>query len=107
MKVAKLLSDQSKVRRRRLTEVNIKVTFIVWLTEFLGSLVLLLSTLVFGHDQVGTAVGRTISLVFYFVLLPFLYLVNDSDVKSAIVEDSWVHAIRGIFNRTNIQLLAK
>ena len=107
MKLAKLLSDKSKVRRRRLTEVNIKVTFIVWFTEFVGSLILVLPPMVFGHGQVGTAIGRTLYLATCFVLLPFLYLINDSDVKSAIVEDSWVHAIRGIFNRTNIHVLPK
>ena len=100
-----MLSDKSKIRRRKLTELNIAVTFIVWLTEFVGSLLMIYVPMVFGHAQVGTATGRTIVLAFYFVLLPFLYLVNDSDVKKTIVEDNWVRAIRGIFNRTNIQVL--
>ena len=60
---------------------------------------------VFGHAQAGTATAHTIGIAFYFVLLPFLYLVNDSDVKNTIVEDNWVRAIRGIFNRTNIEVL--
>ena len=101
----KLLSDKTKIRRRKLTEVNIGVTFIVWLTEFVGSLLMIFAPTVFGHAQVGTAAGSTTVVAFYFVILPFLYLVNDSDVKNTIVEDNWVRAIRGIFSRTNIEVL--
>ena len=66
---------------------------------------MILSPMVFGYAQAGTATSLTIVLMFYFVCLPFLYLVNDSDVKNTIVEDNWVRAIRGIFNRTNIEVL--
>ena len=101
------MSDKSKIRRRKLTEVNIKVTLIVWLTEFVGAIIMIFSSTVFGHAQVGTGISYIVASVFYFVLIPFLYLVNDSDVKNTIAEDSWFRAIRGIFNRTNIQVLRK
>ena len=78
----------------------------MWLTEFLGSLIMILPPMVFGHAQAGTATSLTITLIFYFVFLPFLYLVNDSDVKNTIVEDNWVRAIRGIFNRVNDESIA-
>ena len=103
----KLLSEKSKIKRRKLNEVNIKVTFVVWLTECVGSLILIFGSTVFAHGQVGTGTAYIVVMVFYFVLLPFLYLVNDSDVKYTIAEDSWFRAIRGIFNRTNIQALPK
>ena len=61
----------------------------------------------FGHGQVGTAVGETVTFSFYFVLLLFSYLVNNSDIKNTIVEDTLFRAIRGIFSRTNIQVLPK
>ena len=100
----KFLSDKTKIRRRKLTEVNIGVTFIVWFTEFVGSLLMIFAPAVFGYAQFGTAAGYTTVQAFYFVILPFLYLVNDSDVKNTIVEDNWVRAIRGIFNRTKIEV---
>ena len=101
------MSEKSKIRRRKLNEVNIKVTLIVWLTEFVGAIIMIFSSTVFGHAQVGTGIGYIVTSVFYFVLIPFLYLVNDSDVKNTIAEDSWFRAIGGIFNRTNIQVLPK
>ena len=102
-----MLSEKSKARRRKLNEVNIKVTFIVWLTEFVGSILMMLTPKIFAHGQVGTATGGIFILSFYFVLLPFCYLINSSDVKTVIVEESWFRAIRGIFNRPNIQVLPK
>ena len=96
-----MLSEKSKVRRRKIMEVNIKVTFILWLIEFVGSTLLLLVPRIFGHGQAGTATGMLFVVLFYFVLLPFFYLVNNSDVKSTIAEESWFRAIRGIFNRSN------
>ena len=103
----KLLSEKTKARRRKLNDVNIKVTFMTWLIEFIGSILLTLIPKLFGHGQVGTAAGAILTFSFYFVLLPFCYLVNNSDIKNTIVEESWLHAIRGIFSRTNIEILHK
>ena len=103
----KLLSDHSKIKRRKLTDINIMVTFIVWLAEFVGSILLIFVPSMAGHGQFGNSLQIVLVMGFYFVLLPFLYLVNDSDIKKAIMDDSWLGAIRGIFNRTNIQVLPK
>ena len=103
----KLLSDKRKARRRKRTEVNIKVTIIVWLLEVVGSIILMFSPKVFAHGQVGTATGVVFVILFYFVLLPCAYLINSDDIKKAIMEDGWFFAIRGIFNRTNVQVVPK
>ena len=102
-----MLSDNSKARRRKLNNVNIKVTFIAWLIEFIGSFVPALILKIVGHEQVGISAGEILRSSIYFVLLPLVYLINSSDLKAAIVDESWFHAIRGIFNRTNIQVLRK
>ena len=101
----KLLSDKAKARRRKLTDINIRVTFIMWAIEFVGSLQLMFITTTLGRDQVGSAIAGIFILAFYFVILPFCYLVNSSDIKYAIVDDGWIRTVRGIFNRTNIQQL--
>ena len=102
-----MLSEKSKARRRKLNVVNIKVTFMTWLIEFVGSILLTFIPKIFGHGQVGTAAGAIITFSFYFVLLPFCYLINNSDIKNAIVETSWLHGLKGIFDRTNIEILLK
>ena len=102
-----MLWEKAKVRRRKLIDVNIKVTFILWLIEFVGSILLIFVPKIFEHGQVGTTAGNTFVVLFYFVLLRFCYLVNSSDVKLTIAEESWFRAMRGIFNRTNVQVLPK
>ena len=106
-KLDKHLSERSKVRRRKLIEVNIKVSFMLWLIEFVASIVMVFTPAIFGHGQVGTATGLIFVALFYFVLLPFFCLVNSSDVKLTIVEESWFPALRGIFNRSNVEVLPK
>ena len=101
-----MLPKKSKARRRKINDVNIKVTFIAWLMEFLGSFVAAAIPAIFGHGQIAYAALQILALFFYFVLLPFFYLLNDSEVKSTIAEESWVRAIRGIFNRSNTQVLS-
>ena len=102
-----MLSERTKVRRRKLIDVNIMVTFILWLIEFVGSILMIFVPKIFDHGQVGTTAGNIFVVLFYFVLLPFFYLVNSSDVKLTIAEESWFRAIRGIFNRSNVQVLPK
>ena len=102
-----MLSENTKARRRKLNNVNIKVTFIAWLLEFIGSLVppLILKTV--GHEQVGIGAGEILRSSFYFVLLPLAYLINSSELKAAIVDENWFHAISRIFNRTKFQVILK
>ena len=103
-KLDKAISDKSRIRRRKLLDVNIKITFIVWLTEFIFSFLFIFVPKIFGHGQVATETGYVLSVTFYFVLLPFLYLVNDSDVKNTIADESWFRAIRRIFNKPTRQV---
>ena len=100
-----MLSEKAKARRRKLSDVNIKVSFIAWLIEFLALFVGAAIPLIVGQGHVAHPALQIISHFLYFVLLPFCYLVNSSDIKNAIVDESWFQAIRGIFNRTNIQVL--
>ena len=101
------MSDKSKIRRRKFNDVNIRVAFIVWLAEFVNSIVAMFGPTLFAHEQVAASFGSAITMDMYFVVLPFLYLVNDTDVKNTITDDGWFRAIRGIFNRTNVQVLPK
>ena len=100
-----MLSKKSKARRRKLNDVNIKVTFIAWLIEFLALFIAAAIPPVVGQGTVAHAAIQIVTHLFYFVLLPLCYLINDSDIKNAIVDGSWFQAIRGIFNRTNIEVL--
>ena len=102
-----MLSEKAKARRRKLSDVNIRVTFIIWLIEFVGSLLIPFIPKLFAHGQPGAAVEGTVIFSLYFVILPLAYLMNNSDIKNTIVEENWLYAIRGIFNRTDIETFQK
>ena len=97
----KLLSEKSKIRRRRQNQVNIKVTLIVWLIEFFASCLLWCIPSLFGHGQLSMAIFQTYMILLYFALLPFSYMINCINTRVAIVDGSWFAGIRGIFSRNN------
>ena len=102
----KLLSEKSKIRRRKLDQVNIRVTVIVWLIEFLASIAGVVIPSLFGHGQLAMAINQILIALLYFILQPFSYMINMHDTKGLIVDGSWFAGIRGIFSRNN-QILPK
>ena len=79
-----LLPDDSKLRRNRRRLFNVHISFFVWILEFiLGFLAVLVFFLMpFNASRVVDIV----CLVFYSNIVPGAYLLNDSDLKSVIVE---------------------
>ena len=97
----KLLSESSKTRRRRAYQVNIRVTIIVWLVEFLGSFAGVFIPSLFGHGQLAMAIDQVFIVLLYFILQPFSYMINSHDTKAAIVDGNWCTGIKGIVKRNN------
>ena len=97
-KTRAILSDKAIKRRAEICQVNIKVTFIVWLVEFFGCMTMAIDFLVIGSRSNSlTGLLRTLTLLAYFVLLPITFLVNCSETKEAIMDSSWRTALAGIF----------
>ena len=95
----KLLTDSSKARRHRRRILNIQITFLAWLVESIGILVIVLGIFIFGHDSnVLNFFMQTLTLIIYFVLLPSVFLINDFDIKSKIVESKWYNKILTFFH---------
>ena len=89
-----LLSEQYRTRRARLCKVNIKVNLIVWLVEFFGCMTMAIDFLLIGSRRpVATALLGTLTLLCYFILLPFTFLINCSTGINKIVDENWVDAL--------------
>ena len=89
-----LLSEQYRTRRARLCQVNIKVNLIVWLVEFFGCMTMAIDFLLIGSRRpVATALLGTLTLLCYFILLPFTFLINCSTGINKIVDENWVDAL--------------
>ena len=104
IKLKKLLTTSSKARRHRRKILNVQITFLAWLVESIGFLVIFLGTFILGHENnIFNFFMQTITLIIYFILLPFVFLLNDFDIKSTIADSHTYEKILNMFhcNYTN------
>ena len=101
VKLRKLLTDSKQIRRRRRILLNIHITIIAWLLEILGSFVTYF--MVFLPPENGTTRGlHFITGVMYFIVVPSVYLMNSSDVKSVILDNKiYMAIVNRLYRRTN------
>ena len=86
--------------------MNIQITFLAWLAETVGFLVIFLGTFILGHESnVFNFFMQTLTLIIYFVILPLVFLLNDFDVKSDIVDSNWYGTILTIFHCNYINII--
>ena len=86
IKLRKILTESSKIRRRRRIYLNIHITIIAWLGEFLGGLFAVL--MIFLPHENGITRGlHLVNLALFATVVPCVYLMNSSDVKSAILDN--------------------
>ena len=79
--------------------MSIQITFTAWLAESMGFLVIFLGTFILGHESnVFNFLMQTLTLTIYFVILPSVFLLNDFDVKSEIVESNWYSTVLTVFH---------
>ena len=98
-KLRKLLTDSSKARRHRRKILNLQITFLAWLVELTGFLLMFLGVFVLGHrNNVFNYLMQTLTLFIYLVLLPSIFLLNDHDTKSVIVESNLYKTILTVFH---------
>ena len=90
LKLKNLLSDGSRALRHQRNVLNLLITMFAWLVELFGGLTLVLGSFIFGHgNSIVTLALQTLSLSFYFVILPCTLLINSDEWKEAILEYKW------------------
>ena len=86
-------------RRNRRHIVNIQITILAWLTESLAFLLIFLGSFILKNQNiVVTLIMQTLTFFCYFVLLPSILLINDSDKKGYIIESKWYASFLSIFH---------
>ena len=96
VKLRKLLSDSSKIRRRRCIFLSMNITIISWLTECIGS-VAMTFMIYYPQENRTNRVLLCFIISIYFIIVPCTYLMNSSDVKNRIVENRIYLAITNMF----------
>ena len=92
LKLKNLLSDTNRALRHQRNVLNLLITMLAWMVELFGGLTLVLGSFIFGHgNSIVTLSLQTLSLLFYFVILPCTFLINVDKWKEAILDNKWYH----------------
>ena len=96
-KLKKILDDSAKARRLRRIHLNIQITFLTWLVEFLGFLFVVLGSFIFGNNNIYlTFFLQMMTCLVYIIIIPSMYLLNSNDVKDLISESNFYITINNI-----------
>ena len=98
--VRALLTEEAKLKRQRTNTVNIQITFISWLLELIGGLIILPIRFI----EVKWIVRWLIlsDIVVNFILIPIVYVLNNDVNKGIIVAEGWLRGFRMLMNRRSI-----
>ena len=80
--VANSVQSCMQQRNLRKVEVNAKITFIIWLLEIFSIIVVAVVGVAAGMKEIASV----LYLLFYYVILPLVFLTNTSDNKDRLVE---------------------
>ena len=91
-----LLTTSTRTVRNKRHLINIHVTILAWLVEFLGFFIVFLGHYIIGHNMKFFV--QVLELVCYCIVLPYVYMINDTKGKMKIAESKWYHWILRLFN---------
>ena len=99
IRLRKLLSESDKKTRHIRNLFNIHITFLGWLVECSGFLVMFIGTHVMGHSSsTRTMILQTLTLIIYFNVLPCVFLINNnSDIKISLTNSRYYHMFLRFF----------
>ena len=99
LKLRESFNDTSKDERHRRNLISIHITILHWVVEFIGFGLIIIGTFFLGHgNAIVTLTLQTWTIFIFFNLLPCVFLLNDSDLKSDIAENKYYFKFLKTFN---------
>ena len=84
------LPEGTQLRNIRRVKVNAQVAFAIYVLEVMACFSMIVFWLFIGKDKIT----KTASLLVYYVILPYIYLMNTSSNKSFIIDYGWLNTAR-------------
>ena len=85
-RLKKLLHTSSKIRRNRRRLLVLQIQIVAWLVEFIAGIVGIILIMGPITNLPASVIGVFTSIV-YFVLVPSVFLINNEDLKSKIIDN--------------------
>ena len=87
-----VLSEESRIKRRRINKVNIQITAIAWSIEFATGLIA--CSLRAQAQNPDSSVELTVGIILIdaclnFIIIPSVYLLNNESNKKRIINEGW------------------
>ena len=93
-----VLSEESRIKRRRINKVNIQITAIAWSIEFATGLIA--CSLRAQAQNPDSSVELTVVIMLIdaclnFIIIPSIYLLNNENSKKRIIDEGWSKILGG------------
>ena len=100
-----VLSESSKLKRRRMNKVNLQMTVISWSLEFIAGLVCL--GVNFQIENPESNPDLISMMVIFdtclnFIIIPSTYIFNDEVRKRGIIKEGWYMEVRGWMDSNSV-----
>ena len=86
----KCLASHMQVRNVRKVKINANVTFFIWILEWMANL----TTVLLSFFALKFTIFPEYALIWYYVVLPYTYLMNTSHNKKRIIDDGMATVLR-------------
>ena len=80
---------------RKRSIISLQMCFWGWLYELLSYIVLIIRPIL--KHKYGFSNTYFWDIVMWFVVIPFLHILNDDDTKEIISQESWLHGLKFMF----------
>ena len=86
-----VLTEETYEHGKARTMVSLKICFLSWLYELIGTVATLLSP---DLHSLGIRYYYYVDAIIMFLVIPFCHLMNDDETKATIIEKGWYHGVK-------------
>ena len=100
-RVARELSNATNELNMRKVRINSQVTAMISMFELIGGVI---QVFIFVYCKGTTFVAFVYSIILFFILLPYTFLMNSSANRNRIIEYGWKNVLKNVFGKPNVFL---
>jgi len=102
--VSAMLSEKVRIKRQRRKTINIQMTIISWLIEFISGIAILAMYFLFNEANIVTLFAMFNTFV-NFVIIPGTYILHTEVFRTFVVAQGWSLSIRRMCHPTRVSPL--